>query len=169
MLTWFGFCKKMVYLCTSEEENARKCRAFSSFWLKNRAKKVVLHYELVIPTLRRKIFLGVCGKFLRNVGARGSLSHSFFRCWNIKRVKVFGWKKLHFYLESSLYRENQLSINNQFTQLFQRNLQLLVQIKKDGGRARGNVNVPCLARQGVSSEVVRITFPLRTNFPWRIS
>ena len=28
---------------------------------------VVLHYELVISTLLRKIFLGVCGFFLRNV------------------------------------------------------------------------------------------------------
>ena len=28
---------------------------------------VVLHYELMISTLRRKIFLGVCGIFLSNV------------------------------------------------------------------------------------------------------
>ena len=71
----------MDYLCTSEEEIARKCRAFSSFWLKNRAKKVVLHYELVIPTLLRKIFLGVCGKFLRNVGVCGGDSEDF---WKLK-------------------------------------------------------------------------------------
>ena len=30
---------------------------------------VVLHYELEISTLRRKIFLGVCGRFLRNIGS----------------------------------------------------------------------------------------------------
>ena len=30
---------------------------------------VVLHYELVISTLRRKIFLGVSGRFLRNIGS----------------------------------------------------------------------------------------------------
>ena len=40
------------------------------FLAKIGVKKVVLHYELVISTLRRKIFLGVCGKFFRNVGAR---------------------------------------------------------------------------------------------------
>ena len=38
------------------------------FLAKIGVKKVVLHYELVISTLLRKIFLGVCGFFLRNVG-----------------------------------------------------------------------------------------------------
>ena len=60
------------------------------FWAKIGVKKVVLHYELVISTLRRKFFLGVCGFFLRNVGARGSLSNSFFGVEIKKRVKVFG-------------------------------------------------------------------------------
>ena len=37
------------------------------FLAKIGVKKVVLHYELVISTLLRKIFLGVCGFFLSNV------------------------------------------------------------------------------------------------------
>ena len=55
----------MLYFCISEEERAHRYGVFSSFLVR---KKVVLHYELVISTLRRKIFLGVCGFFLRNVG-----------------------------------------------------------------------------------------------------
>ena len=45
------------------------------FW----PKKVDLHYELVISTLLRNFFLGVCGFFLRNVG-------SFFA--DAERLKV---------------------------------------------------------------------------------
>ena len=54
-----------MYLCISEEERAHRYGVFSSFLV---GKKVVLHYELVISTLRRNFFLGVCGFFLRNVG-----------------------------------------------------------------------------------------------------
>ena len=64
MLMRFGFGLKKDYLCTSKEEIAHRYGVFSSFLVR---KKVVLHYELVISTLRRKIFLGVCGFFLRNI------------------------------------------------------------------------------------------------------
>ena len=68
----------MVYLCTSEEERAHKQRVFSSFCAK---KNGVFTSEIEISTLLRKIFLGVCGKFLRNVGVRGGDSEDF---WNLK-------------------------------------------------------------------------------------
>ena len=64
MLGRFGFRRKMLYLCISEEERAHRFGVFSSFLVR---KKVVLHYELVISTLRRNFFLGVCGFSLRNV------------------------------------------------------------------------------------------------------
>ena len=51
---------------------------------------VVLHYELVISTLRRKIFLGVCGFFLRNVGG-------FFA--DVERLKV----KIHLFLGRNFF------------------------------------------------------------------
>ena len=55
----------MVYLCTSKEESALNKRVFSSFfWQKNG----VFTSEINFFTLLRKIFLGVCGFFLRNVG-----------------------------------------------------------------------------------------------------
>ena len=47
------------------------------FLAKVGVKKVVLHYELVVSTLWRKIFLGVGGFFLRNVGARGGDYEAF--------------------------------------------------------------------------------------------
>ena len=78
MLRRFGFRRKMLYLCISEEERAQRYRVFSSFLVR---KKVVLHYELVISTLRRKIFIGVCEKFFRNVGLRGRDSEVF---WGLK-------------------------------------------------------------------------------------
>ena len=65
MLTGFGFRRKMVYLCTSKEESALNKRVFSSFfWRKNG----VFTSEINFFTLLRKIFLGVCGFFLRHVG-----------------------------------------------------------------------------------------------------
>ena len=67
----------MVYLCTSEEERAHKQRVFSSFF----DRKNSFTSEIEKSTLLRKIFLGVCGKFLRNVGVRGGDSEDF---WNLK-------------------------------------------------------------------------------------
>ena len=64
------------------------------FLAKIGVKKVVLHYELVISTLRRKIFLGVCEKFFRNVGLCGRNSEVFLGVEIIKEVKVFSSKKL---------------------------------------------------------------------------
>ena len=55
---------------------------------------VVLHYELVISTLRRNIFLGVCEKFFRNVGAHSRDSEGFLGVEIIKEVKVFSPKML---------------------------------------------------------------------------
>ena len=77
MLTRFGFRRKMVYLCTSEEERAHKQRVFSSFF----DRKNGFTSDIEKSTLLRKIFLGVCGKFLRNVGVRGGDSEVF---WNLK-------------------------------------------------------------------------------------
>ena len=58
----------MLYLCTSEEERAYKQRGCASFFgLKNGE----FTSEVEKFTLLRKIFLGVCGKFFRNVGVRG--------------------------------------------------------------------------------------------------
>ena len=73
MLTRFGFCGKMVYLCTSEEEKALNKRVFSSFFW---SKKGIFTSEVENFTLLRIFFLGVCGIFLRNVGARGGDSEA---------------------------------------------------------------------------------------------
>ena len=78
MLTRFGFRRKMVYLCTSKEERAHKQRVFSSFFDQ---KNGIFTSEVEKSTLLRKIFLGVCGKFLRNVGVCGGDSEDF---WNLK-------------------------------------------------------------------------------------
>ena len=64
MLTRFGFRRKMVYLCISKEERALNKRVFSSFF---GLKKGFFTSEIIFFTLLRKIFLGVCGFFLRNV------------------------------------------------------------------------------------------------------
>ena len=64
MLTQFGFRRKMFYLCTSKEERALNKRVFSSFF---GLKKGIFTSEIKISTLLRKFFLGVCGKFFRNV------------------------------------------------------------------------------------------------------
>ena len=74
MLTRFGFRRKMVYLCTSKEERAHKQRVFSSFFDQ---KNGIFTSEVEKSTLLRKIFLGVCGKFLRNVGVCGGASDDF--------------------------------------------------------------------------------------------
>ena len=73
MLTRFGFRRKMVYLCTSEEEKALNKRVFSSFF---GAKNRIFTSEINFFTLLRKFFLGVRGIFLRNVGARGGDSEA---------------------------------------------------------------------------------------------
>ena len=67
----------MVYLCTSEEERVHKQRVFSFFF----DRKNGFTSDIEKSTLLRKIFLGVCGKFLRNVGVRGGDSEVF---WNLK-------------------------------------------------------------------------------------
>ena len=64
MLRRFGFRRKMLYLCISEEERALNKRVFSSFF---GLKKGIFTSEIKISTLLRKFFLGVCGKFFRNV------------------------------------------------------------------------------------------------------
>ena len=74
MLKRFGFRRKMYYLCTSEEERAHKQRVFSSFF---GPKNGIFTSEVEKSTLLRKIFLGVCGKFLRNIGVRGGDSEDF--------------------------------------------------------------------------------------------
>ena len=76
----------MLYLCISEEERAHRYRVFSSFLV---GKKVVLHYELVISTLRRNFFLGVCGFSLRNVDG-------FFADVERLKVKRYLFSKPHF-------------------------------------------------------------------------
>ena len=78
MLKRFGFRRKILYLCVSEEEGAHKQRVFSSFFDQ---KNGIFTSEVEKSTLLRKIFLGVCGKFLRNVGVRGGDSEDF---WNLK-------------------------------------------------------------------------------------
>ena len=65
MLTRFGFRRKILYLCVSEEERAHKQRVFSSFfWPKNG----VFTSEINFFTLLRKIFLRICGRILGNIG-----------------------------------------------------------------------------------------------------
>ena len=64
MLKRFGFRRKMYYLCISKEERAHKQRVFSSFFGQ---KNGVFTSEINFFTLLRKIFLGVCGNFFRNV------------------------------------------------------------------------------------------------------
>ena len=73
MLTRFGFRLKILYLCASEEEKARKHWGFSSFF---RQKNDISTSDVEKFKLLRKKFLGVCGKFFRNVGARGSISEA---------------------------------------------------------------------------------------------
>ena len=64
MLTRFGFRWKMLYLCICEEERALNIRVFSSFFGQ---KNGIFTSEINFFTLLRKIFLGVCGFFLRNI------------------------------------------------------------------------------------------------------
>ena len=51
---------------------------------------VVLHYELVVSTLRRRFFLGVCGFFLRNVDG-------YFGDVEWRKVKRYLFSKPHFF------------------------------------------------------------------------
>ena len=77
----------MYYLCTSEEERALNKRVFSSFFgLKNG----VFTSEINFFTLLRKIFLGVCGFFLRNVD-------SFFADAESLKVKIYLFSRPHFF------------------------------------------------------------------------
>ena len=87
MLTRFGFRRKMYYLCTSEEERALNKRVFSSFF---GAKNGVFTSEINFFTLLRKIFLGVCGLFLRNVGG-------FVGDEERLKVKRYLFSKPHFF------------------------------------------------------------------------
>ena len=64
MLKRFGFKRKMVYLCTSEEERALNKRVFSSFFGQ---KNGIFTSEINFFTLLRNFFLGVCGLFLSNI------------------------------------------------------------------------------------------------------
>ena len=64
----------MYYLCISEEERAHKQRVFSSFFW---PKKGIFTSEVEKNTSEINFFLVVCGKFSRNVGARGSVSEAF--------------------------------------------------------------------------------------------
>ena len=56
----------MYYLCISEEERAHRYRVSSSFF---GPKNGIFTSEINFFTLLRKIFLGVCGRFLRNIGS----------------------------------------------------------------------------------------------------
>ena len=96
MLTRFGFRRKMLYLCTSDEERAYKQRVFSSFF---GLKDGEFTSEVEKFTLLRKIFLGVCGKFSRNVG-------SFFADIEHPKVKryLFSWS--HFFGGGEKIKEN---------------------------------------------------------------
>ena len=86
MLTRFGFRRKMYYLCISEEERALNKRVFSSFF---GAKNGIFTSEINFFTLLRKIFLGVCRFFLRNVGG-------FFTDLERLKVKRYLFSKPHF-------------------------------------------------------------------------
>ena len=70
MLKRFGFRRKMCYLCTSEEERARKQRVFSSFFCKNRAKNGCFKKHIEKFICLRKNFLGLSGFFSGQVGER---------------------------------------------------------------------------------------------------
>ena len=82
MLTRFGFRRKMVYLCISEEERALNKRVFSSFLGQ---KNGIFTSEVKKNTSEINFFLGVCGFFLRNVGGflgdieQRKLKHIYFR------------------------------------------------------------------------------------------
>ena len=88
MLMRFGFRLEMLYLCTSEEEEALNMRVFSSFfWPKNG----IFTSEINFFTLLRNFFLGVCGFFLRNVGG-------FFGDVEWLEVKRYLFSKPHFFV-----------------------------------------------------------------------
>ena len=61
------------------------------FLAKIGVKMVVLHYELVVSTLLRSFFLGVCGFFLRNVDG-------YFGDVEWRKVKRYLFSKPHFFL-----------------------------------------------------------------------
>ena len=77
----------MYYLCTSKEERALNKRVFSSFFW---AKNGVFTSEINFFTLLRKIFLGVCGKFFRNV-------EGFFGHVERLKVKRYLFSRPHFF------------------------------------------------------------------------
>ena len=67
MLTQFGFREKLLYLCTSEEERARKRWVFSFFLAQNNGYSTS-EIENFISEI--KIFLSDIEKFLDYVGVR---------------------------------------------------------------------------------------------------
>ena len=76
----------MLYLCISEEERAHRYGVFSSFV---GLKKGIFTSEIKISTLLRKFFLGVCGKFFRNVDV-------YFADVERLKVKRYLFSKPHF-------------------------------------------------------------------------
>ena len=78
----------MLYLCTSEEERAHKQRVFSSFFDQKNGE---FTSDVEKSTLLRKIFLGVCGFFLRNVG-------SFLGDVEWSKVKRYLFSEAHFFI-----------------------------------------------------------------------
>ena len=76
----------MYYLCISEEEKAHRYRVFSSFFGQ---KNGIFTSEINFFTLLRKIFLGVCGFFLRNIDG-------FFADVETQIVKRYLFSKPHF-------------------------------------------------------------------------
>ena len=80
----------MMYLCTSEEERALNKRVFSSFFGQ---KNGIFTSEVEFSTLLREFFLGVCGKFFRNVGR-------FFLTFVVVRKKRSVREVNHFACES---------------------------------------------------------------------
>ena len=87
MLKRFGFRRKILYLCVSEEEGANKQRVLSSFF---GPKNGIFTSEINFFTLLRKIFLGVCGKISLNVGC-------FLADVERLKVKRYLFSKPHFF------------------------------------------------------------------------
>ena len=79
----------MLYLCTSEEEKALNKRVFSSFFGQ---KNGIFTSEIEKNTSEIDFFLGVCGKFFRNVGR-------FFSDVLRLEVKRYLFLKAHFFGE----------------------------------------------------------------------
>ena len=93
MLKRFAFRAKMLYLCTSEEEKARKHWAFSSFFAQYKGCNTK---HLGISRCFSGNFLGFIGNFLGFIGVNESPMWDLFAAEIIKDIKVFRAKKVGF-------------------------------------------------------------------------